>query len=134
MEKYFKSLRLRILAILLLATSFSLLTSCSEGHGAGDLWGQWRLVDSDTKFISFSGSLVLVKDISLGRVTGNFQQTGDSLFMRLYSIEGLAADTLAAEQSFGFVPMEDVRLKIEKLSGSNLVLSRNGQRWEFYQY
>ena len=78
MAKYYKIL-------LLFASYIFLLTSCQEGKDAGDLLGQWRMDNSDSKYISFSGSVALIKDINTGAVNGNFQHVGDSLFIQCYS-------------------------------------------------
>ena len=52
MARFFKS-------ILLFIGLF--LVSCQEGREAGDLLGQWRMVGSDTKYISFSGSITWIR-------------------------------------------------------------------------
>lgn len=111
------------------------LSSCQEGGEAGDLWGQWRMTGSDNNYISFSGSVSLLKDTSKdAMVYGNFQHIGDSLFIQYYSAKELRVDTLAVEQSFGFKPFNNIRLKIETLDGDILVLSKEGQTWNFYKY
>ena len=74
MAKYYKTL-------LLLTSCILLLTSCQEGGDAGDLLGQWRMDNYDSKYISFSGSVALIKDINTGAVNGNFQHVGDSLLV-----------------------------------------------------
>ena len=127
MARYFKHL-------FLIISSFILLFSCQEGSEAGDLLGQWRLTDSETKYISFSGSITWIKNLNDNEVYGNFQHQGDSLFMQCFSKLGIAADTMLVEQTFGFGPFTDIRLKIDKLDDDNLVLSKNNQRWSFYKY
>lgn len=131
MARYFK-----ILAVLLpLTLSLShFLTSCQEGGEAGDLFGQWRMDGSDTKYISFSGSVVWMKDLRHGQVYGTFQHQGDSLFMQCRSTKGLAGDTIAVEQSFGFRPIDNIRVKIATLNTDCLVLTKDGQSWDFYKY
>ena len=111
-----------------------LLTSCQEGGDAGDLLGQWRMTGSDTKYVSFSGSLTLFRSIGEREVYGKFQHVGDSLFIQCYSVQGLKADTVMIEHTFGFKPFKNIRLKIEKLNGDDLILSRDGQTWRFYLY
>lgn len=125
MAKYFK-----------LFTIFSLffLVSCQEGGEAGDLWGQWRMTESDDKYLSFSGSVLLFRNISKGEVFGNFQHVGDSLFMQCYSANGLPSDTTIVETAFGFKPFNNIRVKIEVLDGDVLVLSKDNQTWDFYKY
>ena len=125
MAKYFK-----------LFTIFSLffLVSCQEGGEAGDLWGQWRMTGSDDKYLSFSGSVLLFRNISKGEVFGNFQHVGDSLFMQCYSATGLPSDTTIVETTFGFKPFDNIRVKIETLDGDILVLSKDGRTWNFYKY
>ena len=125
MAKYFK-----------LFTIFSLffLASCQEGGEAGDLWGQWRITGSDDKYLSFSGSVLLFRNISKGEVFGNFQHVGDSLFMQCYSANGLPSDTTIVETAFGFKPFNNIRVKIEVLDGDVLVLSKDNQTWNFYKY
>ena len=120
--------------ILLLTSYIFLLSSCQEGREAGDLLGQWRLTDSETKYISFSGSITWIKNLNDNEVYGNFQHQGDSLFMQCFSKQGIAADTMLVEQTFGFGPFTDIRLKIDKLDDDNLVLSKDNQRWSFYKY
>ena len=77
-----------------------LLSSCQEGGEAGDLFGQWRLVGHDTQYISFSGSLTLLRSTDEAEVFGNFQHIGDSLFIQCYSIETLSLDTVGRIWSF----------------------------------
>ena len=120
--------------ILLLTSYIFLLSSCQEGREAGDLLGQWRLTDSESKYISFSGSITWIKNLNDNEVYGNFQHQGDSLFMQCFSKQGIAADTMLVEQTFGFGPFTDIRLKIDKLDDDNLVLSKDNQRWSFYKY
>ena len=127
MAKYFKY-------IILLTSSIFLLTSCQEGGDAGDLWGQWRMDGSDSKYISFSGSVTWIKDAQLGHIFGNFQHQGDSLFIQCYSEKGERVDTMVVEQSFGFKPINNIRLKIATLDSDNLVLTKNGQTWSFRKY
>ena len=126
MVKFYKS------SVLLLC--ILLLSSCQEGGEAGDLFGQWRLVGHDTQYISFSGSLTLLRSTDEAEVFGNFQHIGDSLFIQCYSIEALSLDTVVVERTFGFSPFNNIRLKIEQLNSSHLVLSKNGRIWSFDQY
>ena len=111
-----------------------LLFSCQEGGDAGDLFGQWRLQDSDSKYISFSGSVVWIKELLHGEATGTFQHQGDSLFMQCRSIKGMPEDTIIIEQSFGFRPIDNIRVKITTLDSDHLVLTKDGQTWSFYKY
>ena len=110
-----------------------LLISCQEGGDAGNLLGQWRLKGTE-KYISFSGSVTWLKSINEGEVFGNFQHTGDSLFIQCYSVNATPGDTAIVEQAFGWKPINDVRLKIEVLDGSDLVVSKGGQTWSFDKY
>ncbi len=111
-----------------------LLTACQEGKDAGDLLGQWRLTDSDTKYVSFSGSVTLFRSISEGQVYGNFQHVGDSLFIQCYSINGEKSDTTIVEESYGFKPFNNIRLKIDRLDSDRMVLSKEGKNWDFFLY
>lgn len=120
--------------LLPLASCLLLLTSCQEGGDAGDLWGQWRLDGSDARYISFSGSVTQLKHINVGEIYGNFQHTGDSLFMQYYSKKGEPSDTIVVEQSFGFKPINDIRLKITTLDSDRLVLTGDGKEWSFRKY
>ena len=125
--------------VLLLAFPLT-FSSCQEGREAGDLLGQWRMADSDSKYISFSGSITefrYVKDGSLRQyVFGNFQHVGDSLFIQCYSIyeEQKATDTELIEDTYEMKPFNDIRVKIEVLDGKHLSLSKNGKMWNFYKY
>ena len=130
MAKYFK-----LFAVFLPLTSYLLLlTSCQEGGEAGDLFGQWRQDGSDTNYISFSGSVVWVRDLNHGEAYGTFQHQGDSLFMQCHSKKGLQGDTIAVEQSIGFKPIDNIRVKITTLDSDHLVLTKDGQTWRFYKY
>ena len=127
MAKYFKH-------ILLLTSYFLLLTSCQEGGEAGDLFGQWRQTGSDTNYMSFSGSVALFRTSVEGRVYGNFQHKGDSLFIQCYSVEGLRSDTVIVEESFGFKPFNNIRVKIEALDNDHLILKNDQHSWTFNKY
>ena len=119
---------------ILFAIHCSLFTSCQEGGDAGDLLGQWRLSGSDMKYISFSGSIVWVKNLGENELYGNFQHVGDSLFIQCYSIKGIPEDTTLVENSFGFRPFNNIRLKIENLSSDRLQLRQDNQAWAFDKY
>ena len=131
MAKYFKH-------ILLLTSYFLLLSSCQEGSEAGDLFGQWRLTGSDTNYMSFSGSVALFRTTNNGyleaQIYGNFQHKGDSLFIQCYSEKGLHSDTVIVEESFGFKPFNNIRVKIEALDNDHLILKKDQQSWTFNKY
>ena len=114
--------------------SIILLISCEEGREAGNLYGQWRMSGSDTKYISFSGSITSIKDLVEGEVFGNFQHVGDSLFIQCYSKDKLLSDTIMIESSYGFKPFNNIRLKIESIDNENLVISKGGKIWSFFKY
>ncbi len=114
--------------------SIILLISCEEGREAGKLYGQWRMSGSDTKYISFSGSITSIKDLVEGEVFGNFQHVGDSLFIQCYSKDNLLSDTIMIESSYGFKPFNNIRLRIESIDNDNLVISKGGKIWSFYKY
>ena len=124
----------RFFKYIFLLTSSIFLLSCQEGGDAGDLWGQWRLTGSDTQYISFSGSIVWIKNLGENELYGNFQHTGDSLFIQCYSINGIPQDTSLVENTFGFRPFNNIRLKIEELSSDRLQLSRDNHTWRFDKY
>ena len=130
MAKFYKYL----ISYLLLLTSCLIFISCQEGGDAGDLWGQWRLAGSDTKYISFSGSIVWVKNLNENELYGNFQHVGDSLFIQCYSINGIPEDTTLVENCFGFRPFNNIRLKIETLSSDRLLLRKDNLNWAFDKY
>jgi len=115
--------------------AIGMFSSCQEGKEAGDLLGMWRLTDSDSNYISFSGSVTLFRDgKGAVEVFGNFQHKGDSLFIQCFSKKGERADTILVEESFGFKPFNDIRLKIDKLDDDNLILSKGSQHWNYYKY
>ena len=134
MARFYKHLFPLTSYLLLLTSYLLLLTSCQEGGEAGDLFGQWRLNGSDTNYISFSGSVVWVRDLRHGEAYGTFQHQGDSLFMQCRSTKGLSGDTIAVEQSFGFRPIDNIRVKISTLDSDRLVLTKDGRSWDFYKY
>lgn len=120
--------------IILLTSYIFLLSSCQEGGEAGDLFGQWRMSGTDSKYISFSGSVTLLRNPQKSEVYGKFQHIGDSLYIECISIDGIPSDTDIVEKDFGFKPFNDIRLKIDKLSSDDLVLSKDGHIWSFYKY
>jgi hypothetical protein len=125
MARFFKTLFL---------LSCILLTACQEGREAGELFGQWRMAGSDLNYISFSGSITWIRNLKEGEVYGNFQHTGDSLFIQCYSIEGEPKDTAIVEKTFGFKPFRNIRIKIESLTSDQLIVSQKGQTWSFDKY
>lgn len=131
MARYFKS---ALIIIFLLALPLSLFTSCQEGHEAGDLLGQWRMEGSDSQYISFSGSLTLIRNIGDREVWGHFQHQGDSLYIQCYSVNNAAADTLLVEQLYGFTPFSDIRLRIQTINSDRLVLTKGAKTWNLYKY
>ena len=76
----------------------------------------------------------MVKDVGVTEVYGNFHHQGDSLMMQYYSKKGELTDTMVVEQSFGFKPINNVRVKIATLDSDHLVLTKDGQTWSFYKY
>ena len=134
MVRFYKHLIRHTSYIILLTSSIFLLTSCQEGSEAGDLFGQWRQTGSDTNYMSFSGSVALFRNSLEGRVYGNFQHKGDSLFIQCYSAKGLRSDTVVVEDAFGFKPFNNIRVKIEALDNDHLILSKEQQSWSFYKY
>ena len=138
MARYFKNIfsaKQSVALRILLTSSILLLTSsCQEGGDAGDLFGQWRQDGSDTNYISFSGAVVWLQDLQHGQAFGAFQHQGDSLFMQCHSTKGLPGDTIAVEQSFGFRPINNIRVRIATLDSDRLVLTKDGQTWNFYKY
>ena len=133
MERYYK-LGFRLFSYLLLLTS---LTSCQEGHEAGDLFGQWRL--DDTKYLSFSGSIASFRNSSninslAPEVFANFQHVGDSLFIQCSSIKQELADTLMVENDFYMKPFTNIRVKIDAVDSDHLLLSKDGQQWSFKKW
>ena len=130
MARFFKYFLFSLFAI-----HFSILiSSCQEGREAGDLLGQWRMDHTDSKYISFSGSVSLIKDMNTGAVYGNFQHVGDSLFIQCYSEKEQRSDTITVEESFGFKPFNNIRTKIVALDSDQLILTKNGQTWSFHKY
>jgi hypothetical protein len=142
MARYFKFIvHSAQFIVLLLAFPLTLtFSSCQEGRDAGDLLGQWRMADSDSKYISFSGSITEFRYVEGGalrqNVFGNFQHVGDSLFIQCYSIneEQKATDTELIEDTYEMKPFNDIRVKIEVLDSKHLSLSKNGKMWNFYKY
>lgn len=136
MARSYKTLIHHTSYIILLISSIILLASCQEGSKAGDLLGQWRMDRTDNQYISFSGGIVWLQEIPEKEkgVYGNFQHQGDSLFIQCYSKEALKSDTTMVEESFGFKPFNNIRVKIEVLNEDILVLSKEGQKWNFYKY
>jgi len=129
---YFKYKRQVLTTVFLLTSSFFLLTSCQEGGEAGELFGQWRMTESH--YISFSGSVTRFCNAAGREVFGNFQHVGDSLIIRCYSKKGDKSDTIMIEDSFGFKPMNNIRLKITTIDSDRLILSQGSRSWSFIKY
>ena len=125
MGKYFR---------LLFIIAITSLAACQEGREAGDLWGQWRLKDSDYQYVSFSGSVTLFRAIGYGSVFGNFQHVGDSVFIQCCSVRGERGDTAVVEDKFGLKPFTDIRVKVETLDHETLVISDGPKIWAFKRY
>ena len=124
MERYYNIIRCWIVLI----PTLLLVSSCQEGHEAGDLFGMWRLTES--KYISFSGSIVSFRSTNSAReVFGKFQHVGDSLFIQCSSIKKEKADTVMVEDEFGMKPFTNIRFKIDAVDSDRLLLSKDGQRW-----
>ena len=69
-----------------------------------------------------------------GNIYGNFQHEGDSLFMQYYSKKAEKTDTVVVEQSFGFRPLNNVRVRIATLDNDRLVLTKDNRTWSFRKY
>jgi hypothetical protein len=67
-------------------------------------------------------------------VYGNFQHVGDSLFIQCYSEKAEKADTIMIEESFGFKPFNNIRVKIAALDNDQLVITKGSQTWSFHKY
>ena len=142
MARYFKFIvhSSQFIVCLLALTSALTFFSCQEGSDAGDLLGQWRMVDSDSKYISFSGSITEFRYVDNGvlrnYVFGNFQHVGDSLFIQCYSISEDQKDTDidVVENTFEMKPFNNIRVKIEVLDDKHLSLSKDGKMWNLEKY
>lgn len=150
MEKYFNktlqsSLAGRLSTLLIVIVT---IFSCQEGHDAGDLLGQWHMIGAtitgttqnatDNKYISFSGTITEFRHVGNGvlmqNVFGNFQHVGDSLFIQCHSIDNPSADKQLIEDGYGFKPYDNIRVKIEAIDSQHLVLSKDGNIWNFEKY
>ena len=120
--------------LILLVSSLFHIASCQEGREAGDLLGQWQMSGNDNLYLAFSGSVAVCRNGGGANVYGNFQHTGDSLFIQCYSIYQEKADTILVEDHFGFKPFNNIRLKIEQLDGDHITLSKSGQTWTFRKW
>ena len=114
---------------------FSLLVcSCQEGREAGDLLGQWQMDGNKDQYLAFSGSVTVCRNSAGANVYGNFQHVGDSLFIQCYSEKAEKADTIMIEESFGFKPFNNIRVKIAALDNDQLVITKGSQTWSFHKY
>lgn len=113
-----------------------LFVSCQEGGEAGDLFGQWRQTGSDTNYLSFAGSVALFRYIpeSEGQVYGNFQHTGDSLFIQCFSAKAKQTDTIIVKNHFDFPSFNDIRVRIVTLDNDKMVLTKDDKIWNFDKY
>ena len=130
MARFFKYFLFSLFAI-----HFSILiSSCQEGREAGDLLGQWRLSSNNNLHIAFSGSVAAFRNNSGVPVYGNFQHVGDSLFIQCYSEKAEKTDTIIVEESLGFKPFNNIRVKIAALDNDQLVITKGSQTWSFHKY
>lgn len=127
MANYFKY-------FLLLTSSIFLLASCQEGREAGDLLGQWQMAGNNDLYLAFSGSVTVCRNSAGANVYGNFQHSGDSLFIQYYSEKAVKADTILVEDHFGFKPFNNIRVKIAALDNDQLVITKGSQTWSFHKY
>lgn len=117
-----------------------LLTACQEGGDAGDLLGQWRMTGSDSRYLSFAGSIVEFRLVEgtflMNEVFGNFQHVGDSIFIQCYSIleEDHENDINLIENEFGFKPFNNIRVKVVSLDNDNLILNKGERQWTLRKY
>ena len=130
MARFFKYFLFSLCAI-----HFSLLfSSCQEGREAGDLLGQWQMAGNNDLYLAFSGSVTVCRNSAGANVYGNFQHTGDSLFIQCYSEKAVKEDTILVEDHFGFNPFNNIRVKIAALDNDQLVITKGSQTWSFHKY
>ena len=120
--------------LLLLVSSLFLFASCQEGREAGDLLGQWQMAGNNDLYLAFSGSVTVCRNSAGANVYGNFQHTGDSLFIQCYSEKAVKEDTILVEDHFGFKPFNNIRVKIAALDNDQLVITKGSQTWSFHKY
>ena len=111
-----------------------LVSSCQEGREAGDLLGQWLMAGNNDLYLAFSGSVTVCRNSAGANVYGNFQHTGDSLFIQCYSEKAVKEDTILVEDHFGFKPFNNIRVKIAALDNDQLVITKGSQTWSFHKY
>ena len=111
-----------------------LAASCQEGRDAGDLLGQWKLMDKEDIYVSFSGTITQFRKNNGQAVFAKFQHVGDSLFIQCSSIYQEKSDTTIIEEEYGMKPFDNIRLRIDVLDGNHLTLSKDGQYWVLQKY
>ncbi len=111
-----------------------LVSSCQEGREAGDLLGQWQMAGNNDLYLAFSGSVTVCRNSAGANVYGNFQHTGDSLFIQCYSEKAVKEDTILVEDHFGFKPFNNIRVKIAALDNDQFVITKGSQTWSFHKY
>ena len=111
-----------------------LAASCQEGRDAGDLLGQWKLMDKEDMYVSFSGTITQFRKNNGQAVFAKFQHVGDSLFIQCSSIYQEKSDTTIIEEEYGMKPFDNIRLRIDVLDGDRLTLSKDGQHWVLQKY
>ena len=85
-------------------------------------------------YLAFSGSVTVCRNSAGANVYGNFQHTGDSLFIQCYSEKAVKEDTILVEDHFGFKPFNNIRVKIAALDNDQLVITKGSQTWSFHKY
>ena len=111
-----------------------LAASCQEGRDAGDLLGQWKLMDKEDMYVSFSGTITQFRKNNGQAVFAKFQHVGDSLFIQCSSIYQEKSDTTIIEEEYGMKPFDNIRLRIDVLDGDHLTFCKDGQHWVLQKY
>ena len=119
---------------LLVIGCWLLAASCQEGRDAGELLGQWKLMDKEDMYVSFSGTITQFRKNNGQAVFAKFQHVGDSLFIQCSSIYQEKSDTTIIEEEYGMKPFDNIRLRIDVLDGDHLTLSKDGQHWVLQKY
>ena len=88
-----------------------LAASCQEGRDAGDLLGQWKLMDKEDMYVSFSGTITQFRKNNGQAVFAKFQHVGDSLFIQCSSIYQEKSDTPEDIECLPMLTREDIGKK-----------------------
>ncbi len=140
--------------ILALTLSVSLLisytlSSCTNDGDIGDLYGNWQIKEIskiDTiatpshLFLSFQSNVVYARVVDeeahFGwELHGKFSHIGDSLMMTYFPMDNVGEILQQyIKDEFLFDDYKNIRLRVDHLNDSHMILSQGNSRWTLHKF